>query len=390
MAGLTEDGFVTPRFSDVVDALRTRFVNEEGSGRVPDWGRNKVLGILTTVSGLLLTEVWDALQDVYDSYNVDSATGIHLENLCKFVNVTRRQATFSTVVLDFGGTSTDGIPAGSTFEDTSGNRWVTIEDAQVGGSATARASVVGPVLAGAGTITEIITPINGLTSVTNPADAVAGNDRETDTELRQRRLERLQAGTNSTVGAVFSALFDLEFIETALVLENDTSVPQTFGSLTLPPHSLAPILFPPTLTADQIRTAAEVIASTKGGGIESYGVAASSPESVPSPGGPFDIDIGYTLASQQDVDFSVVADPADGFELAELTPEIESSIEDYVASLRVGEDVRLLQIYRVLGRIEGLEAAVVSMGEAGGALASQDVNIDFTEFAGVNDITVTS
>lgn len=381
MAGLNDTGFSTPRFQDVADEIRAEYVSREGSGRTPDWSRNRVLGLLTTIMALLLVGLWESLQQVYNSFRVNSATGEQLDNLCELVGVERQQATFSTVELEFSGTPGTIIPAGFVAETASGDRWITIEDGVVGGAAIARASETGEIIALAGTITEIVTAVSGLDSVTNPTAANVGRDRESDLELRLQRSQRLQGGTNRTLGGIRTALEDLNFIEAALVVENDGLADIVVDGITIPGKAFTPIVFPDTITAEQITQMAELIRDTKAGGIKSDGNAT---ETVPTGAGDGrTIDIGYRFAVAVAVDYTVTTTPATGFTVAELTPEIETVLQDFTAQLRVGDDVLLLQVYRALAAIEGLEGAVVLINGSGA-----DLNTAIDEFPEYNSATV--
>src|SRR5262249_36114068 len=87
----------------------------------------------------------------------------------------------------------------------------------------------GPLPAPAGTLTVIDTPVAGLSSVTNAADAILGRNQETDSELRIRREEELRAAGKGTVDAIRALLLEVLNVVQAKVLQNHSGRPGRGG-----------------------------------------------------------------------------------------------------------------------------------------------------------------
>jgi uncharacterized phage protein gp47/JayE len=104
---------------------------------------------------------------------------------------------------------------------------------------TVIATVTGPVIANAGTLTNIVTPISGLTNVLNIQDAVVGTNVETDNAYRARMNEELQIAGAGTVEAIRSKLLAVTGVTSALVYENTGDVPDAQGR---PPHSFEAVV----------------------------------------------------------------------------------------------------------------------------------------------------
>lgn len=121
----------------------------------------------------------------------------------------------------------------------------------------------GPIQAPAGTLANIITPIVGWDSTTNPLDAVIGRNLETDPELRIRRAQSLAISGQSTVPAIRSKIAQIIGVEAAIVIENDLEVPDVDGR---PPHSFESIV----VGGDDLELAG-VIYENKPAGIQTYG-----------------------------------------------------------------------------------------------------------------------
>lgn len=101
------------------------------------------------------------------------------------------------------------------------------------------ATVSGPVVANAGTLTVIVTPVSGLTNVANITDAVLGRNVETDNEYRARRAETLQIAGAGTVEAIRSRLLALTGVTAVIVFENETLIPDMDGR---PPKSFEAVV----------------------------------------------------------------------------------------------------------------------------------------------------
>lgn len=78
-------------------------------------------------------------------------------------------------------------------------------------------TTIGAVAATANTVTIIDSPVAGLDSTTNTGDATLGNDRETDADLRIRRVENITTAISGTVAAIENSIAELN---------NDTSLPE--------------------------------------------------------------------------------------------------------------------------------------------------------------------
>lgn len=238
MTQLTSQGFTRTRLDErltaLQEALRTIFgptLNLD-----PDTMDGQALGIYAeSISNL------DQLaEDVYHSFNPQSATGVALSRLVQLNGIRRIEGTYSTVTLRCVGSQGTDIPAGSLVKSTVTNAtFETTEEATIPASGeidiAARASSKGAVLAPAGTLTKIDTPIFGWQTVTNPLDAVPGRDEETDEQLRLRRRASTSTPGQAIVDALYGALSNIASVLQARVYENDQDAADANG---LPPHSI--------------------------------------------------------------------------------------------------------------------------------------------------------
>lgn len=85
------------------------------------------------------------------------------------------------------------------------------------------AQTYGPIAAPANSLTEIVTPIAGWSSITNPQAGITGRNQETDAELRIRRAQSLHSQGAATVEAIRSRLLqEVPGVASVTVFENVT------------------------------------------------------------------------------------------------------------------------------------------------------------------------
>lgn len=131
MAGLTPEGFTIPRLLELLTAQRQRateiFQDLVAPGDVVDTTDSSLLGRLIALDSASDADLWEGLQDVYSSFDVNSATGIALDNLVALAGITRFENTRSTGQALFTGDNGTLIPAGSTIKaPVTGNNFTVV------------------------------------------------------------------------------------------------------------------------------------------------------------------------------------------------------------------------------------------------------------------------
>lgn len=175
-----------------------------------------------------LAEAQVAVGEVYNSIG-PAAQGKTLDNVMILAGLERKTPSKSSVVarISAGGAGA-AVPAGTTFRTVdTGAQFATTAAVAVPPMGTAdvecAALLAGPVEAALGTLTVIVTPVLGMTAVTNPAAADLGQNSETDPLLRNRHLDSLAIVGTRTIDAIRAALLDLDGVTDARVFENTTS-----------------------------------------------------------------------------------------------------------------------------------------------------------------------
>jgi uncharacterized phage protein gp47/JayE len=117
MAGLTPEGLVIKRLTDILSDNRQRavqlFQDLVSVGDVVDTSASSALGRLIALAAPGEADLWEAVQEVYSAFDPNSATGIALDNLVALGGITRFSNTYTTAQALFTGNNGTLIPAGS-------------------------------------------------------------------------------------------------------------------------------------------------------------------------------------------------------------------------------------------------------------------------------------
>lgn len=242
-----------------------------------------------------------------------------------------------------------------------------LQSGQNQGEVNLTATATGPVLANAGTLTVIVTPVSGLSSTQNVTDASVGRNVETDNEYRARQAETLQVAGAGTADAIRSRLLALTGVTAAIIFENDTDIPDPDGR---PPKS-----FEAVVQGGDDQEIIDLLWSVKPAGIETVGstsgtaldtmgqshvVKFSRPTAVP-------IYVKITITKRPEF-------PANGVAAA------TQDVVDAGNALGIGRDV-VVNPYLMssLASIPGIENAEMLVGTAPSPTSSDPIEIAVNE-----------
>lgn len=240
--GITEEGFNRKRLDVLLEELNSqmKLVYGNNFNISINSPQGQVNGILSESNA----NIWEALELAYDSFNPSKSIGVQLSNLVQLNGLERLGATKSTAQLTLTGTSGVLIPLGSVVSSaTSTSKFTTTEDVIIDGNgeatANSEAQDTGQVLAVAGTLTVIDTPVAGWDTVTNENDAQVGRDIETDIELRSRRDASTALRGIGYLDSMYASILNLTGVTQCSVLGNDTNATDING---LPPKSFSVVV----------------------------------------------------------------------------------------------------------------------------------------------------
>ena len=265
MSGVTPEGFERPTFSEIQDSLRERA--REIYGPV-NTGPESAIGQQLAIQAEREALIWEALEAAYFANYPRSAAGLSLDGAVQLTGITRLGATRTTVSVDLTGDPETVIPEDSEASTDAGDIFRLVSpvtlDSEGEGSGQMQSVETGAILALAGTLTNIETPVSGWDAVTNPDDGSTGRPIESDPELRTRQQESLAVTGAGTVPAIRARLLQqVDDVTAVTIIENRSDEVDGDGR---PPHS-----FETVVSGGVDQDVGDLIWEVKPAGIETTG-----------------------------------------------------------------------------------------------------------------------
>jgi len=367
--GVTNQGFVKKTFEDILEEIQDTARTASYFGPDVDLSTASEVGQFTQLMAKTLSDVWEDLEDLYYTNNLDNADGVNLDRVVALGGLTRQDAQKATVDLSVSGTNGTTLAVGDlTVQTAQSVQFANITTGTIASGVTTltvRALVGGEDgVVPANSITQIVNPVAGVDAVNNPLASTGGAAIESDANLRARYESRGVAG-GSSVPAIIAALGNVDNVTRALVVENATNITDGEGR---PPHSIECIVAGTATNSD----IANAIFNSKPGGIEPIGSqslvvldANSDPHTikwnVPSEIST-NVVINVTSTSEW-VAANVTAIKTKTIEVIGGVDTIDGEATEY-SGLGIGEDVLSWQIEANYDDITGMEDVVVYVAKS--------------------------
>jgi uncharacterized phage protein gp47/JayE len=335
--GLTPTGFNKKTLSDLTTSMDSKAKGEFGDG-VKLSNRSLVGKTIGIVKGEL-ADLWSLAESVYNAFYPGTASGEALDRAISLTGTVREGSSNTKVTCQCVGDGGTIIQAGKIVQNpTTRERYLLTESVTIpaGGSvdSTFEAEESGEIYALAGSVTEIVTPVAGWTSVSNAADqTVLGAPIESDPEVRERRQDEINTSGGGTPEGIRAYLLDqdnIPGIEDAYVFENDTFA-EVDGR---PPKSMEAVI-----AGGDDDDIANALWQCKGGGIQFVGSASFVIQDSQG----FDRTMYYSRPTDREVylDLEYTANedfPADG------ESQLEANILQYGDALGIGGGIIITQM----------------------------------------------
>lgn len=331
---ITSAGLSIPTYVDIRDDLIAQMKNIYGS--------DLYLGVDSLdyqfISAIALKHADDiqAVQLAYNNRSPSTAIGSGLDGLVKLNGIKRKVASYSTCIVVLTGTPNTEILKGMV-SDISNNQWSLPDSATIGLNGTvevvATCKKIGSITAQPRDIINISTPTYGWISVVNNVSAVVGQPVETDSELRSRQSISTELPSKTLLQGTIAGIAGVTGVNRYKVLENDTSMVDYDG---LPPHSITAVVEGGTddNIAQQIYARKNIGCYTNGTTVvnipDDYGVTA----------------IRFYRPTYKQIYATLTVHALYGYTTA-VTSTIQNSINDYVNSLQIGEDLTISALWSV-------------------------------------------
>lgn len=383
--GLTKIGFTPKRYPDILKEKELRA--RELFGAEVNLTEASPLGMLIRLNAWDEAMVWQQLEEVYLSAFVSSAEGLSLDRKCQDIGIMRHLGTRAHGTVKFAFSSQAVVHSGTELQTANGVLFRTILGLYYPGGLSipenpppvteVPVEAVVPGVNGnvdAGTITRLVSPIAGVTGVTNLYAMSGGMDTESDAQLRGRYLRSVAKPGGSSAAAIEAAILDVDGVLDVDVRQNTTMSATVDG---IPPKSIAPVVW-----GGVTGEIAQAIFAVKPAGIQCWGEDEVA-TITDSRGVEHMIGFDRPDSIVVDVDATLVVDalyPLDGDD------QVETAIEMYLTDLGLGDDV----IYtRLISRIHSVPG-IVDITALTANLGTTNIPIDETEVAVPGTITVVS
>ena len=227
----------------------------------------------------------------------------------------------------------------------------------------------GAIEALSGTLTEIVNNISGLDRVENYLDAAKGNNQETDTELRIRRVNALLGIAAARLEGIRAYLLLVENVTNAKVFENITMYIDVSGR---PAKSIECLV-----VGGDNQDILDAVFERKAAGIEPHGSVSGTVTDSQGDTHTVKFSRPTPVNIYLELDLSVDANyPADGDTL------VENAILSHGSELEIGEDVIVYPyLITALGEIPGITDIVLRIGIAASPTTDDNVEVNETGLA---------
>ncbi|GED34042.1 baseplate J/gp47 family protein [Brevibacillus centrosporus] len=266
-------------------------------------------------------------QAVYNSRGPSTAIGTGLDVIVGINGIKRLKKDYSKAPVILTGTPNAFI-TGGIVSGTDGTQWSLPSSVTIGSngtySTTATCLTPGPIMAAPGTITGIVTPTLGWTSVTNPEPATPGRDTEEDPQLKARQAISTANPSRTVLEGIKGGIAAVSGVTRYEVYENDSSEENEMGH---PPHSITAVI-----EGGDEQAIAQSIFVRKTPGCNTNGTTTAvvqdiySDESTP---------IRFYRPSYIDVSVVVQVKKLNGF-TSQTADDIAGYIADYLNSMSLG------------------------------------------------------
>ena len=333
---IDSEGVHVPTYDEVLEYLENQYRSIFGADvylgpETPDYQMLSIVAKCLNDFSALATQA-------YYERNPQFASGDSLDLIVQLSGLTRRLPTASTAVLTIEGVEGTEIEAGSQAIDGNGYVWSIDEDVTIPAAGeidvNATCDTEGAIIAPAGTINSIYTPVPGWVSVTNAEDAEVGVNMETDAELRTRFAASHTMTNSGVMSSLIAGLLNVSGVKFVDVVENNTGSTDANG---LPAHSFCAVV-----EGGSDEEVASKILSLKSPGVATYG---NTTEEVTDAEGT-EYEISFSRPTETVVPIVVSVKDLGGYDASRIDGIIKNALMEDINALGIGKSWALTMGYK--------------------------------------------
>ena len=376
---ITAAGISAPIYADILASLQASVKAIYGSDAYisPDAQDGQLIAILAAVINDMNNNAIAQFSQLSPSF----AQGAGLSALVKLNGLRRNVASFSTANGNVVGTAGTVINGG-VVADTNGKKWNLPAQVVIPGGGTIAVSVTaqepGNIVAPAGIINKILTPVLGWQSFASTADALPGLPIETDAALRKRQAISVATPSKTALASLLAQLAAIAGVTRLAIYENTGGAPDGNG---LPAHSISVVI-----EGGDLAMIAKTIGQGKTPGAGTYGTTV---QNYVDPNTGINYAINFFVLT-----YTAIVVTVNGVALSGWSPanaaDIQAAVAAHVNGLGIGQKVqfsRLAVPAYLNGLAEGATYEITSITLNGAGI---DVPILFNKAAKMvaADVTV--
>lgn len=357
---ITDKGFIVP----TIDEIYTRKLNDFKAVK-PD--------LRETDSNIIIAWLRFDSAEEYDSYlqaltafnelSVYTATGSNLNAITSHLGMTwekeKKAVGKITVTAEIG----TEIPQAWGVETKSGIKFVTLNTSTI--TTNERETEIEVIALEGGTdgnvrsgaITEQTEILTGVISINNKLNTLGGKDLETDTELRERYLKRLDRKSSFTTEGIKNYILENTNVQKCQVIENDQDINDSDNRL---PHSYEAICL-----GDTNENILQALYDYKLAGIRTVGDITKDFN---------DVTVGFSRPVERDIFFKISIKALKDDWKNEYKTEIIKILNDYIDEI---EPQGVIRIYKIIGNIYTKTGGIINISIKIGNQKNGEIEKDY-------------
>ena len=236
----TPEGLVLPQESEILDGVLADMDSAFGGGlnKNLETPQGQLASTTTAIIGDKNSEFASYVNQVDPAF----AAGRMQDAIGRIYFLDRKPGTATTVVATCMGLTGVTIPVGARAQAVDGNIYLCTQAGTIPASGSIdlpfSCSVNGPISCAAGTLNQIYQAIPGWDSVLNADAGTVGSNVESRAEFEERRRQSVAINARSSLQSIYAAVANLDGVIDVYVTENNLSIAQTIGGVSLVPHSI--------------------------------------------------------------------------------------------------------------------------------------------------------
>ena len=384
--GVTETGFYRPTLEDIITEKNK--TAKEIFGEDFDTGELTPQGKLFRINAAAESKLCEIAEGIYYSIFPSTATGLALDRVCEFANLTREGEGYNVQVVRVYGEENYVLEAGTKFKNDAGIEFYSTVRAVLNNSDEENFYADVTVQCTERGVVGNVTDINSLCEVDTSIYSVSylktiayGTESETDPELREKFSKTIQGMGTNTAAAIKANVLRVTGVNDVIIIDNTTDTDIVVSDeVTVASGSYAVIVHSDDKTIDT--TIAQAIFEKQPFGIQQSG---NKSVSIKDESGT-EQTVTFSYVDTVEINVTVACTVDDTF-LSDGLSQIKENIASYINGLGIGEEVVYSRLYDYIYAVTGVyKVTDITVNNAKTDVAIPKINI---AKAGTITVTVT-